>query len=443
MELIGRAVYPESPSYAEARADWDRLFSSYPRVIVFAENADDVVNAVIWARENEVELRVRGGRHCLEGWSNVSGGIVVDVSQMKSARLDPRAATVTVGAGLTQVEAVAALGERGFAVATGGEATVGLTGATLGGGLGFFTRNYGMVCDNLIAAEVVVASGGDGAQAIRVDRERNSDLLWALRGAGNGNFGIVTSLTYRMYPLTQVTLLRAKWSGFDDVQGVFGAWQQLAPATDRRLSSALSCGSDGMELSAILQSGRPEEARELLAPILSAGRPDVLVRAGSWVEIFAALQPPPDSPVEKANNWKFNSQFITTPFPAEAIDLVAKYSAAAPSAASDYFCSSLGGAMTEPPPGGSAFVHRDALFYAEPGAGWNGDEITPTALAWVAEFSEALRPHVNGAYVNVPNADAADWETAYWGEHYPRLREIKARYDPDNVFRYEQSVRPA
>jgi len=114
VELTGRAVYPESPSYAEARADWDRLFSSYPRVIVFAENADDVVNAVIWARENEVELRVRSGRHCLEGWSNVSDGIVVDVSQMKSARLDPRAATVTVGAGLTQVEAVAALGEKPF-----------------------------------------------------------------------------------------------------------------------------------------------------------------------------------------------------------------------------------------------------------------------------------------------------------------------------------------
>jgi FAD/FMN-containing dehydrogenase len=237
--------------------------------------------------------------------------------------------------------------------------------------------------------------------------------------------------------------VRANWGGFDHIQGVFDAWQRLAPATDRRLSSVLSNGRGGTELSAILQSGPPEEATELLAPVLSAGRPDVSAESGSWVDIFLGLQPPPDSPVEQAKNWKFNSQFISTPFPAEAIDLVAEYSAAAPSAASDYFCSSLGGAVTEPPPGGSAFVHRDALFYAEPGAGWNGDELTPKALAWVAEFSEALQPYVSGAYVNVPNAEAADWEVAYWGEHYPRLREIKSKYDPDNVFRYEQSIAPA
>ena len=111
----------------------------------------------------------------------------------------------------------------------------------------------------------------------------------------------------------------------------------------------------------------------------------------------------------------------------------------APSEASDYFCSSFGGAVKNAPPGGSAFAHRDALFYAEPGAGWNGDAITPAALAWVAEFSQALRPYVSGAYVNVPNLGMLDWETAYWGDHYARLREIKAKYDPDNVFQYEQS----
>ena len=102
----------------------------------------------------------------------------------------------------------------------------------------------------------------------------------------------------------------------------------------------------------------------------------------------------------------------------------------APSEVSDYFCSSLGGAVKKAPPGGSAFAHRDALFYAEPGAGWNGDAITPKAQAWVAEFSQALRPYVNGAYVNVPNPAMVDWETAYWGDHYARLREIKAKYDP-------------
>jgi FAD/FMN-containing dehydrogenase len=328
-------------------------------------------------------------------------------------------------------------------VATGGEGTVGLAGATLGGGLGFLTRNYGMACDNLIAAEIVVPAGPDGAEAIMVDEHENSDLLWALRGAGNGNFGIVTAFTYKMHPLTEVVFLQAKWSGYDDLRGVFAAWQQLARTTDRRLSSALEHSRDGPELLAVLQSGSPNEATELLAPVLSVGKPDVSVKIGSWVDTFAALQPPPDSLVAQAKNWKFQSQFITEPYPAEAIDLIAKFAAEAPSAASDYFCSSLGGAVTDPPPGGSAFIHRDALFYAEPGAGWNGDELTPRALAWVDEFAEALRPYVNGAYVNVPNADVAGWEAAYWGDHYPRLREVKAKYDPHNVFRYEQSIAPA
>ncbi len=443
MELTGRVVHSGGPTYTEARTDWDGLYSSYPSVIVFAEKTEDVVNAVTWARQNDVALRARSGRHHLEGWSNVTGGIVIDVSEMKSAQLDPASRTVTVAAGLTQQEAVDTLGKHGFAVATGGEGTVGLAGATLGGGFGLLTRNFGMACDNLIAAEVVVARGSDGAEAIKVDQRNNSDLLWALRGAGNGNFGIVTSFTYKMHPLNEVSFLEAKWNGFSDLQGVFAAWQRLAPTTDPRLSSVLDILPDGPDLLAVLQSGSPAEAEKLLAPVLSVGKPDVSVTPGSWVDTYALFQPPPDSPVAQAKNWKFFSQFITEPYPAKAIGLIGKYMMDAPSPVSDYFCLSLGGAVHEAPPGGSAFGHRDALFYAEQGAGWNGDAITPQAHAWVSEFSEALRPYVNGAYVNVPNSDMADWETAYWGDNYARLREIKAKYDPDLVFQYEQSIAPA
>ena len=442
-QLTGRVVHPDNPTYAKDRTDWDALYRSYPLVIVFAQQTEDVVNAITWARQNDVALRARSGRHCLEGWSNVSGGIVIDVSEMKSAQLDPASQTVTVAAGLTQGEAVKTLGVQGFAVPTGGEATVGLAGATLGGGLGFLTRNFGMACDNLLGAEVVVPWGADGARAITVDQNNNPDLLWALRGAGNGNFGIVTSFTYKMYPLTQVSFLEAKWDGLEDLRGVFDAWQRQAPTTDLRLTSVLDIGPEGLDLLAVLQSGLPGEAKQLLAPVLSVGKPDVSVQSGSWVDTFAGLQPPSKSAVEKAKNWKFFSQFITEPYPTEAIDLVGRFMKDAPADVSDYFCSSLGGAMKTAPPGGSAFVHRDALFYAEPGAGWSGDHITAEAHAWVAEFSQALRPYVNGAYVNVPNRGMVHWETAYWGDHYARLREIKAKYDPDNVFQYEQSIPPA
>ena len=199
---------PHRPSWRRrlhvASTGWDELFTHYPLVIVFAEGTQDVVNALTWARHNDVALRVRSGRHSLEGWSNVDNGIVIDVSELKSAQIDTVSRTATVGAGLNQMEAVTTLGKQGFAAPPGTEGTVGLAGATLGGGFGLLTRSLGMACDNLMAAEVVVTSGADGAEAITVDQKSNSDLLWALRGAGNGNFGIVTSLTDKVHPLTRV-----------------------------------------------------------------------------------------------------------------------------------------------------------------------------------------------------------------------------------------------
>jgi FAD/FMN-containing dehydrogenase len=435
--LTGRIVRPGERRYAAARTDWDRLFSSNPRVIVFARRDQDVLNALAWARQNKVALRVRSGRHSLEGWSNVDGGIVIDVSEMKHVEVSPAARSARVGAGLTQAEIVAALGKHGLAVPTGSEGTVGVAGATLGGGFGMLTRSLGMTCDNLVAADVVVPST-NGARIITANRRHHADLLWALRGAGNGNFGIVTSFTYTVHPLSKVAFLTAKWDGLEDLAAVFSAWQQQAPSTDRRLTSVLEVDPNAIQLFALLSSGTAREARAQLTPVLSAGKPAISVQASTWPNVFAGLNPGS----RMFANWKFSSHFVTRPFPDEAIALVGRYMAAAPSPPSNFFCSSFGGAVRQSPPGGSAFPHRDALFYAEPGAGWNGTTLTPSALAWVAEFAQALGPYTNGAYVNVPNANMADWETAYWGSNVPRLRAVKARYDPHNVFRYEQSIPP-
>jgi len=449
--LTGRIVRPSDAAYMTASTGWDELFTHYPLVIVFAQQTQDVVNALTWARQNDVALRVRSGRHSLEGWSNVDNGIVIDVSELKSAQINTASSTATVGAGLNQTEAVNALGKQGLAAPTGTEGTVGLVGATLGGGFGLLTRSLGMACDNLMAAEVVVPSGADGARAIRVDQNNNSDLLWALRGAGNGNFGIVTSLTYQLHPLTSVTYVTATWKGLNDLQGVFDAWQRSAPNTDNRLTSQLEIHQPEILLFGVLANGSEAEARQLLAPILSVGNPppEVKVQSGSWPDIYAGFQiPTQDEPA----NWKFFSQFITKPFPPQAISLIGSFMAKAPSPESNYFTNAFGGAVKgSEPPGGAAFPHRNALFYAEPGAGWgtrggvpaNSDPITPQAQAWIAEFSQALRPYVDGAYVNVPNIGMADWETAYWGSNIDRLRKIKTKYDPSNVFHYEQSIPPA
>jgi FAD/FMN-containing dehydrogenase len=447
-ELTGRIVRPGDTDYSTASAGWNLLFSHNPAVIVFANETQDVVNALTWARQNNVAVRVRSGRHSLEGWSNVDNGIVIDVSEMKSATIDMASHTATVGAGLNQMEAVTALGNAGFVAPTGTEGTVSLVGATLGGGFGLLSRNFGMACDNLIAAEVVVTSNDYGAKAIVVDEKNNPDLLWALRGAGNGNFGIVTSLTYTIHPLTQAIYVTATWPGLDDLPWIFDAWQCSAPYAANRLTSQLEIHAKEIVLGAVLAAGSQAEAMRMLAPILSVGNPDVSMQDGSWAEIYAGFQiPTPDEPA----NWKFVSQFVSQPFPPRAIGLICEFMSKAPSPDCNYFTNAFGGAVKDSEPFcGSAFNHRDALFYAEPGAGWGtrggtpaaADPLTVKCQAWIAEFSKALKPYVNGAYINVPNAGMADWESAYWGPNVDRLRTVKARYDPDNVFRYEQSIPP-
>jgi FAD/FMN-containing dehydrogenase len=447
-ELTGRIVRRGDADHGAARISYNRLFEHDPTVIVFARETQDVVNALAWARQNDVELRVRSGGHSLEGWSSVDDGIVIDVSEMKSATIDLASNTATVGAGLNQLEVVTALGEAGFAAPTGTEGTVGLVGATLGGGFGLLTRNFGMASDNLLAVEVVVASDDGGAQAIIADGKDNADLLWALRGAGNGNFGIVTSLTYTIHPLTQTIYVTATWPGLDDLPEVFEAWQRTAPHADNRLTSQLEMLREKITLIAVLASGSEAEATGLLAPILSIGSPDVSTTSASWSDTYTAFQIPP---AEEAANWKFFSQFVSDPFPARAIGLVCEYMSKAPTPDSNYFTNAFGGAVTDSEPfGGSAFAHRNAIFYAEPGAGWGvrggtpatADPLTAKCQAWIADFHQALAPYVNGAYVNVPNAGMADWETAYWGAGVDRLRAIKAKYDPTNVFSFEQSIAP-
>jgi FAD/FMN-containing dehydrogenase len=450
-ELTGRLIRPGDTEYPVASAGYNLLFTHDPAVIVFAKETQDVVNALAWARQNNVAVRVRSGRHSLEGWSSVDHGIVIDVSEMKSATIDMASSTATVGAGLNQLEAVTELGKAGIAAATGTEGTVGLVGATLGGGFGLLTRGFGMASDNLLAAEVVVASGSDGAEAIIVDEQNNSDLLWALRGAGNGNFGIVTSLTYHVHPLTQSIYITAAWPGLGDLPYVFDAWQRCAPHTDNRLTTQLEINPGDVKLIGVLAAGSEAEAAQLLAPILSVGTPTVSMADANWADAYARFQV---VTADEAANWKFFSQFISEPFPAEAIDLIVSFMSKAPTPECNYFTNALGGAVRDSEPsGGSAFAHRNSLFYAEPGAGWGGargelpvgrpaapDPLTPVCLDWIAEFAEALAPYVNGAYTNVPNADMADWETAYWGEGVDRLRAIKAKYDPNNVFSFEQSI---
>ncbi|MGB9227203.1 FAD-binding oxidoreductase [Mycobacterium sp.] len=436
-ELTGEVVRAGDPGYEQARLGYNRLYQRYPQAIVFCRNTADVVNAVRYAREAGIAFRARSGRHNLEGWSAVDGGLIIDVSRMKDIDVDESAGTATVGTGLVQKEAVAALGERGYAIPTGSEGGVGLGCVVLGGGFGLLTRRMGLACDKLVAAEIVVAEGADSAKAIHINEDNHPDLLWACRGGGGNNFGITTAYTVKLEKLADVAFLYAAWTRLDDLPAILRTWQRDAPFADDRLTSAISITESGPTLSAVWYGGTREDITGALKPLLEIGSPEVTISEEPWPAIYDGVDK-----AENADNSKFFSQFIKSPFPDDAIDLICKFMANAPGPAGNYFLSSFGGAVRNEPPGGSAFPHRDALFYCEPGAEWNGSDLTPAALEWVADFARAMRPYVDGAYVNVPNVSASDWERQYYGSHVDRLRQVKTTYDPFNVFNFEQSVPP-
>ena len=212
-KLTGRLVFPDSPDYESARLGWARQFSRFPLVIVFCQNVQDVVNAISWCREHDVAFRARSGRHALEGWSSLDGGVVIDVSDMNQIHVDERAGVATVQTGATQGAVVDALGQMGYTIPSGGEGTPGIGGVILGGGIGLLARSMGLACDHLLGVEMVIPSGKQGAQVIQADEHNNADLLWASRGGGGGNFGIATSFTLDIRPISTVTIYEATWGG--------------------------------------------------------------------------------------------------------------------------------------------------------------------------------------------------------------------------------------
>jgi FAD/FMN-containing dehydrogenase len=291
----------------------------------------------------------------------------------------------------------------------------------LGGGFGLLTRSMGLASDNLLAAEVVVA---DGARSAKV-----------VQAIGHGNFGIATSYTLKLHKLAHVEFAIVRWAGLEHLGEVLRTWQRDAPVADERLTSALEVDSTTVGLSAVLHGGTCQELDDGLRSLLAIGKPEVTYMNDAWPTIYQHVDRAPDLPF-----WKFYSQFVKRPFPDEAIDLIVRYMTNTPSPPSNFFCSSFGGAVRHAPSGGSAFPHRDALFYCEPGAAWDDPALTSKALGWAADFWRALRPFGDGAYVNVPNAAASDWERDYYGANRERLRQVKAKYDPENVFHFEQSV---
>ncbi|AHM68704.1 dehydrogenase [Paenibacillus polymyxa] len=440
--LTGRIVIPGNPSYNMARMEFNRRFSKFPRVIVFCQRTQDVINAVKWARERGIRLRVRSGRHSYEGFSTVNGGIIIDVSEMNKVTVDRKNGVAIVQTGNPLARVYKKLWNKRVAIPAGTAPDVGVAGLTLGGGIGLLSRKYGLTCDNLKQVKMVVASGRYGAKTIVANSKKHSDLLWASRGGGGGNFGVATEFTFRVRPISKVSIYSITWK-WSDLEKVLPAWQRWAPSVTNRLTSTIEVAAK--QVGTIVSTGQllggAEELRRLIRPLLRAGTPvKVMVKTVPFIEATHFFA---ESDLNLEPKFKITGAYGFQPLPPEGVRIIRDFLAQAPNRHSSVWSQSLGGArsaVSRVSPTATAYPHRKAETIYELSARWRNSGEQERNIQWVERFRKALRPFVKGNYVNFPDLQIKNWPKAYYGVNFGRLKQVKRKYDPHNVFHFAQSI---
>ncbi|MEU5216063.1 FAD-binding oxidoreductase [Streptomyces sp. NPDC020807] len=440
----GTVVTPGDPSYDESRRVYNALHDRRPAVVVHAVDAGDVIAAVLYAREHALPLAVRGGAHAVAGHGTVDDGLVVDLSRMRGVRVDPAARTARAEGGATWGDFNHATHAFGLATTGGVVSTTGVGGLTLGGGMGHLARRYGLSCDNLIGADVVTAEG----TLVTCDAERNPDLYWALRGGG-GNFGVATSLLFRLHPVDDVF---AGLTCYPLDGDVVRAWQAMNADAPVELNTILVIAL-GPEEPFLPERWHGRPICAAFTCFTGPGSEDEKVLArldtlGPVVGRFMDRMPYPvintlfdeQLPPGLYHYWKGNfSRELTE----GAVAAHVAYGETMPAMESDTAIFPIDGACHEVGPEETAFAYRDAVFSHSFGASWSRAADSEANIAWTRAYDEALRPHTQaGGYVNFMDTDDQDRVRVNYRQNYDRLREVKRRYDPDNVFRLNQNIVP-
>lgn len=437
--LRGELFRPGHPNYDPARRIYNAMIDKHPALIVRCAEVSDVLRALDFARSQDLLVAVRAGGHNVAGKALCDDGLVIDLSAMKGIRVDPAAKTVRAEPGLTWGEFDRATQAHGLATTGGFISTTGIAGLTLGGGLGWLMRKYGLTCDNLQSVQIVTADG----QLRTADATENPDLFWAVRGGG-GNFGIVTSFQYRLHPVGQL-LAGIVFFPLEQATDALRVYRELmATAPDELMAYALFVTSpDGTPLCAIAVCyfGPMETGEQILRPLRGLGRPVAdSVGPMSYLEIQRMFDPGFLS--GRLNYWK--SSFLLE-LSDEAIEtLIARFGSVS-SPLSGVALEPFGGALGRVGIDETAFPHRHARYSLVIVGMWTDPAESPTHVRWTREFWAAMQPFSSEAvYVNYLDADDTDRvPAAYGAATYQRLRHLKERYDPGNFFRSNQNIGPA
>jgi FAD/FMN-containing dehydrogenase len=438
--ISGSVLGPQDAGYESARAVHNGLIDRRPAVIVRCRTTNDVVEALAVARRTGLEVSVRGGGHNAAGRAVTDGGVMIDLAEMKAISVDPARATATVQGGVTWAELNDAAGAHGLAVTGGAVSTTGVAGYTLGGGLGWLMAKYGLASDNLLAVELVTAEG----DVLRVDGTSHPDLFWALRGGG-GNFGVATSFTFRLRKVGTI------------VGGLIAHPIDAAPELLRFYRDAVAASSDdltvfaglvhapdgsGTKLAALVvfHTGNAEQAERDLEPFKTWGSPLVVdVGAMPYPVMNTILDA--GFPSGSLNYWL--SRF-TRGLPDELIDTAVERFATVPSPMTAILFEHFHGAVTRVGATETAVPHRDEGWNLLIPSVWTDPADNAANIAWTRDTFSALRPYfADGRWLNYLGDDQADDAIrAAYGPNYDRLREVKRRYDPDNVFHLNHNIAP-
>lgn len=436
--FAGELLLNGDVGYDEARKIWNGMIDRKPAVIARCKSKEDVVSAVNFARENNLIVSIKGGGHNVTGNAVCDGGIMVDFSLMRSVKVDASRRLAVVEPGATWGDFDKATQAFGLAAPGGLVSTTGVAGLTLGGGVGWLVRKHGLSCDNLVEAEIVLADG----RQLTVNTASNQELLWGLRGGG-GNFGIVTSFTFRLHPLGKVVggmILHPREQARQVLQ-FYREFMNTAP-DDLTLYTSLLTSPEGIPLIAFAgcYSGDPGKAEEVLAPLRNFGSPV----ADLFQPIdFVALQTLLDAAFPHGNRYYWKSCFLKE-LPDQAIDEIIAAAGLVPSPLSAVILEYYGGASIHEPEGGSAFPHREPAFDLVIVSNWidNGDD--ENNINWTRKFFQDMEPFSSHKVsVNFLGVEGEERVKEAYEESYQRLAALKSKYDPGNLFRMNQNIAPA
>ena len=464
-ELQGSLIRPGDPDYATAHQLFNMRFDDIqPTAVAYCASVADVQHCLAFVRKFGLPIAPRAGGHSYAGYSTTTG-LLLDVTRINAVNVDTTANTSVIGAGARLIDIYTILAQNNRLLPGGSCPTVGIAGLTLGGGVGVVGRKFGLTSDNLLSAEVVTADG----QLLTCNPQQNADLFWALQGGGGGNFGVVTSFTFKVYPVDALTLFTFTWP-WANASAVLNSWQHWAPQAPDELWSncvfQVTSDKNGEPLVVVngVYVGQQTAFTPLLAQLTSAigAAPatqyvwedtilnTMLYEAGCYKKSVDACHLPTQNPQGQLTRDTFNakSDYFTTLLPQQGINNLINAIAQCQSdpnlSLGGIGFDAFGGALNRVASSATAFAHRNALFSVQYSTYWNASDpstIVNANQTWLKNTWQAMRPYASGAaYQNYIDADQPNWQQAYYGANLARLKQIKTKYDPNNLFHFAQSI---